>query len=173
MPRPPPPSGKFLPVEIKALRAVIDSLGDSKFSTRDPRSSVTRARAGSDEDFYERTYPVLYVLARHGIPKSALTSVFWSDFSPNEKRIRLQDGSSVLLSDEDVTDLLRVKNRYPNPVQMTKRMTGAYVDMWRLDARVMERWACRADLRRVPARYDDLVKGFSAIDARPFLRVTL
>jgi hypothetical protein len=172
VPRPPPPSGKFLPVEIRALRAVLDSLGDTKFPNIDPRYGKTAAVVAL-LDYYERAYPPLYVLARHGVDRVAATRTMWRDYSAKQKRLRLPDGSYILLDDQDVADLARVRNRYPHPAKRTKFMIGSAVHSWLINPRVMERWACRADLRRDPVRYEDLVLGFSALDATRFQRLTL
>lgn len=163
MSRPPPPSGKFLPIEIRALRAVIDSLSDSKFPTGDPRNQKTRA-AVERQDFFERVYPVLWVLARHGVEKNLAVSAVWKNLSVETKTLRLADESVVVLDDQDVTDLMRLLNRYPHPKLMKKYMVGSSVWAHHINSRAMERWACRADLRRDPVRYEDLVLGFFAYD---------
>lgn len=168
MPRPPPPSGKFLPIEIRALRAVIDSLGTSSFPRGDPRDQKTRA-AVEREDFFERTYPVLWVLARHGIEKTLAVSALWTNLSVEKKALKLANGSLVLLDDQDVADLKNLLNRYPYP-NLMKYMVGSSVWPHHINARVMERWACRADLRRDPVRYEDFVLGFAALGGSVKLR---
>jgi hypothetical protein len=173
LPRPPPPTGKFLPVEIRALREVIDSLGDSKFPTEDPREQRRKTfRSGVERpDFYERTYPVLWVMARHGVVKKLAVGVTWDDLSLEKKTLKIADDDIVPLDDQDIADLKKVRSRYPNPTYHMKYMVGTSVWTHHIDPRVMERWACRADLRRVPACYADLVLGFAALDPSTFRRI--
>lgn len=156
------------------MRRVLDSLGTEKFrkswASKD-RPNVAHI-AGAYDD-YERVYPWLWVAARHGLAKSEMLTVRWSGVKIDAKpyRLRLEDETLIPLDEADAQDLRRLKLRLPydgEPPYANKVFSG--IDVGKIDTRVMDRWADRAELYRLVPRYADLMLGFAAIDASKFVR---
>lgn len=176
-PRPPAPSGPFLPEEIDALRRVVDSI-DYSFGTLKTGPDLDRDRQyrafvrHKEFDFFERHYLPLFVFARHGLSKKEAVTVPWSGWKGD--RLHLPDGRSfVLLDKQGVEDLTRLRDWYPSKGSRAHYLTGARIYVWNIDRRIMERWADRANLRRAPILYDHLRQGFFDLEPARFTRFSL
>jgi hypothetical protein len=166
-PRPPPPTGPFLRTEIAALRRVVESIhyepGQIPVGPTVNRPDTRALARNSGFDFFDRHYPFLYIAAKHGLSKREAVACMWGHLDRNQARLSLPTGGFVVLDGQDLADLARLRSWYP-PRVVNHFISGAAITEWKVDSRVMERWACRASLRRVPALYDDLTAGFAKLN---------
>jgi hypothetical protein len=167
--RPPIPSGPFAPEEIAAFRDVVDCVDYSRiiplWSSHGHEAPLPKRPPlmKGHQDNYERNYIPLYVFAKHGLTKKEAVLVRWADFSWNQSRLGLPGGGYVVLDEQSRLDLWRLWAMYANKIK-TFFIVGPFTQASAVNPRVMERWAWRASLRRVPVRYEDLVAGFRLID---------